>query len=266
MLLAQLTDTHVLDPDSGEERWVDNNARLAMAVESINAERPRPDAVLATGDLTNDGRPAETDELVRQLRGLEMPVLALPGNHDNRALLWAAFDLPWAGPDNLSWTIDVGELRIIGLDTQRPGAIGGVFDAEREAWLTGALADAAADGRPTLIAMHHPPFETGIVWMDHDLYRRADAFAALVAANPHVTRIVCGHLHRPVQSVVAGVLATVGLSTVHHVALNLDPDSDIELIRDPAGYQLHRFQDGRWVSHTRYIDTGEQAFRPSWAD
>jgi 3',5'-cyclic AMP phosphodiesterase CpdA len=265
MLLAQLTDTHVLDPDSDEERWVDNNARLRMAVDSINAERPAPEVVLATGDLTNDGQQAETDELIRQLDRLEVPVLVLPGNHDDRQQLRVAFDHPWASPDHLSWSVDVGELRIIGLDTQRPGAIGGVFDTEREVWLTGALAEAATTGRPTMIAMHHPPFDTGIPWMDDDMFPGADRFAALIAASPHVGRIVCGHIHRPVQSVVAGVLTTVGLSTVHHVALNLEPDSDVELIRDPAGYQLHRFQHGHWVSHTRYIDTGEVAFRPSWA-
>ena len=87
-----------------------------------------------------------------------------------------------------------------------------------------------------------------------------------MAAHPNVTRIVCGHIHRPVQSLVGGALATVGLSTVHHVALNLADVSPIELIRDPAGYQLHRYRDGRWVSHTRYIDTAEPAFAPSWAD
>ncbi len=264
MLIAQLTDTHILEVDTDEEHYVDNNGRLAQAVASINAESPRPDVVLATGDLTNDGRPGEQAELMRLLGGLEMPVLALPGNHDSRDLMRASFDQPWAADSHLSWSVDVGELRIIGLDTQLPGAVGGLFDAEREAWLASALADAAAAGRPTLLAMHHPPFPTGIVWMDEGCLPGAERFEALIRANPQVGRILCGHIHRPVQSVVGGVLATVGLSTVHHVALNLRTDSTVELIRDPAGYQLHRFEGGRWVSHTRYIDTDEAPFTPHW--
>lgn len=266
MLIAQLTDTHILEVDTDEEHYVDNNHRLEQAVASINAEDPRPELVLATGDLTNDGRPGEQAELMRILGALEVPVLALPGNHDDRARMRASFDQPWAAESHLSWAVDVGELRIIGLDTQLPGAVGGMFDAEREAWLAAALADAKASGRPTVVAMHHPPFPTGIVWMDRNCYPGADRFAALIAANPQVGRIFCGHIHRSVQSVVGGVLASVGVSTVHHVALNLRPDSEVELIRDPAGYQLHWFDQGRWVTHTRWIDTGEAPFPPHWLE
>lgn len=266
MLLAQLTDTHVLDPTSGEVRFVDNNGRLALAVGSLNAERPRPDLVLATGDLTNDGQPAQMAELMAQLGRLDIPVLALPGNHDDRGLMRAAFDQPWASPENLSWSVDVGELRIIGLDTTIPRQVPGLFDPEREAWLRSALADARTSGRPTLLAMHHPPFASGISWMDDTMLARADAFESLIRDNPQVTRILCGHLHRPVTAVVGGVATSVGLSTVHHVALSLAEHSDIEMIRDPAGYQLHRFEGGRWVTHTRYIDTDQTAFSPDWAN
>lgn len=263
LLLAQLTDTHVLSPTSDEERWVDNNGRLAMAVASLMAERPRPDAILATGDLTNNAAPGELEELQQQLEPLEIPILALPGNHDDRGQIRSAFDMPWAADDNLSWVVDIDELRVIGLDTTVPKKHHGDFDTEREAWLADALADAA--GRPTVVAMHHPPFASGVQWMDASQLRRADAFAALIAASPHVQRIFCGHLHRPVQTVIGGVSTTVGLSTVHHIALDLSPAAPIEIIRDPTGYQLHHYVDGGWISHTRYIDTGETAFTPSWA-
>ncbi|MGF1596136.1 MAG: phosphodiesterase [Acidimicrobiales bacterium] len=262
-LVAQLTDTHILDPASDEERWVDNNGRLAQAVASLNAESPRPDLVVATGDLTNGAKAAETDELVRLLEPLEVPLLVLPGNHDERPLIRAAFDMPWDDDVHLSWSVEVGPITIVGLDTAVPGAEHGEFDADREAWLRRALAEAAP--RPTVVAMHHPPFASGIGWMDRSRLRRSDAFADTIAANPHVTRVLCGHLHRPIQTTVGGVSCSVGLSTVHHVALDLSPTARVELIRDPAGYQLHHLADGSWVTHTRYIDTGEVPLTPSWA-
>jgi 3',5'-cyclic AMP phosphodiesterase CpdA len=263
MLLAQLTDTHVLDPSSDEERWVDNNRRLAEAVAALNGERPRPELVLATGDLTNGGQPGELAELVRLLEPLETPVLPLPGNHDDRDGFRQAFDMPWTEPDHLSWVVDVDRLRLVGLDTMVPGEIGGTLDAERERWLTEALAD--DPDRPTAIAMHHPPFVSGIGFMDDSNLARHDAFADVVAANPQVGRIFCGHLHRPVQTTVAGVPVTVGPSTVQHVALDLLPGAPTRMIRDPAGYHLHRFDGTTWLTHTRYIDTGEAPFVPSWA-
>jgi 3',5'-cyclic AMP phosphodiesterase CpdA len=262
MLLAQVSDTHVLDPASDEERWVDNNGRLAEAVRALNDERPRPEVVLATGDLTNNAEPGELAELVRLLAPLEIPLLVLPGNHDARDGLRATFDMPWASEDHLSWTVQLGPLRLIGLDTLVPGKAHGELDSEREEWLRQALAEAGS--RPTAVAMHHPPFASGISWMDRSRLRRADAFVALLRANPQVSRVFCGHLHRPVQAVVGGVTTTACLSTVHHVALNLAADAPIEIIRDPAGYQLHHYDDdsATWVSHTRYIDTGEKPFAP----
>ena len=74
VLIAQISDTHVLDPTSDEERWVDNNRRLAQAVRSLNDERPAPAAVLATGDLVNDGAPGELAELASRLDAMTREV------------------------------------------------------------------------------------------------------------------------------------------------------------------------------------------------
>ncbi|MGI9595684.1 MAG: metallophosphoesterase, partial [Acidimicrobiales bacterium] len=160
MLLAQLTDTHIVDPDGENELLVDNNERLAKAVDRLAAETVQPDLILATGDMTENGSAAEMDILLGSLAPLQAPILALPGNHDVRDTFRTAFDMPWATTDShLSWTVDVGELHIIGLDTLLPGSHGGLFDEERQRWLTDAL-DESGD-RTTVIAMHHPPFLSG---------------------------------------------------------------------------------------------------------
>ena len=59
LFIAQLTDSHVVVPGTDEELFVDNNERLASAVNMVISESPRVSAVLATGDLTNWGYPAE---------------------------------------------------------------------------------------------------------------------------------------------------------------------------------------------------------------
>ena len=82
LLIAQLTDPHVVVPGTDEELFVDNNERLAGAVRQVNQESPQMSAVLATGDLTNWGHPAEYEALASLLEPLAVPVLAIPGNHD----------------------------------------------------------------------------------------------------------------------------------------------------------------------------------------
>jgi len=238
MLLAQLTDTHVVDStDLSLVQFVDNNDRLRLAVDRLNAESVQPEAVLATGDLTDSGSEAELAELTTQLDRLNAPLLALPGNHDVRDGFREAFAMPWAD-NHLSWVVELNGLRIIGLDTLLPGSHGGIFDAERAEWLTNALNDSGDN--PTVIAMHHPPFNSGIGAMDRMGLEGKEQFANVVANRPNLTRIFCGHLHRPMTSTVGGVTTTVCLSTVHHVELNFEPDAPLQVICDPGGYQLHR--------------------------
>lgn len=263
VLIGQLTDTHVLAPDDDTtEVFVDNNARLADAVASINAEEPGLDLVVATGDLTNDARADEYDELCDLLGGVTVDLLPLPGNHDERTELRGRFpDVPWAGAEHASWVATVGHVRVIGLDSTRPGHHGGEFDDDRAAWLSSVLAE-AHDG-VTLLAMHHPPFRSGIDWMDANGFLGLDLLAEVVHGQP-IARIMCGHLHRPMGSSFAGIPAQVGMSTVQHVALDLRGVGAIAVIDDPVGYQIHQVVDDAVVTHSRYIGTGLPIV-PKWA-
>lgn len=264
-LLAQLTDTHVVAADTDELLYVDNNEHVRLAVESLNSESPPIAAVVATGDLTQWGSPAEFDQLAELVAPLTMPFLPLPGNHDDRGRLRSGFpNHPWVDDDHASWVQHVDGVRIIGLDTTVPGEPGGLVDERRAAWLSSVLAE-AHDGT-TILAMHHPPFATGIGWMDRSGLDGRMRLEAVLRDQPHVDRIWCGHLHRPITSQVAGVPAEVGLSTAVHVALDLAPDAAIRVVRDPVGYRVHMIGRGTIVSHTRYIDTGEDPFAPEWAE
>lgn len=91
MLIAQITDLHMRTPGDKAYGIIDPAAFLGPAVRALNALSPRPDCVLITGDLTDLGRPHEYAQLRAQLQALEMPYFLLPGNHDDRAGLRAAF-------------------------------------------------------------------------------------------------------------------------------------------------------------------------------
>ncbi len=282
MLLAQLTDTHVVEAEYDGELYVDNNARLAMAVERLNSETVMPDVVVATGDLTDNGSDAEMAALADLLQPLRIPLLPLVGNHDRKDTFAQHFEMPWASSTNLSWAADVGPLRVLGLDTMvnqpnRQGLAlrdvihGGVFDDERADWLADELANAGSG--PVVIAMHHPPFDSGIHWMDKNGLTGQDRFAEVIASSAaNILRILCGHLHRSIVTTVGGVITSTGLSTVQHVELDLAGNAPVRLVLDDPGYQLHRFEADRHnptgyrcVSHTRHFDTGHQPINPSWA-
>ncbi|NOX28955.1 MAG: phosphodiesterase [Actinobacteria bacterium] len=263
LIIAQLSDPHVLEP--GAVEFVDNNAMLRLVVESLNAEAVQPTVVLGTGDLTCWGRERQYQELADILAPLNAPFLAMVGNHDDRSFMRETFpDTPWADAEHASWVHEFDGITLIGLDSTSPGRHGPTFDADRQAWLENALATASS---PVILAMHHPPFESGIDWMDADGALGRNELRQTISGSPAIVlRILSGHLHRPIVTTFAGVTASVCPATTYHVALDLEPAAKPRVVRDPRGYQLHLISDANVLTHTRYIDTGEAPFDPEWND
>lgn len=241
VLLAQLTDSHIRPPGLVFADVVDTLGMLRAGIDAVLAQRPLPDAVLLSGDLTNDGEP-EAYALIRpELARLPMPVYAVPGNHDDREAmreLAAVAEIGAAAPFR-QFTADFGALRLIGLDSLVPGEPHGELCTQRLDWLAAAL-DAAAD-RPVLLMVHHPPPATGIGFMDRIGLRSSPALDALIRRHAgHLERIVSGHVHRPVFYRWHGVPVSIGPGVAHHVTLALD-EREPTFALEPPGYHLHRW-------------------------
>ena len=79
MIIAQISDTHIdLDGPKGPARIRD----LELCVDDINRLDPPPDAVIHTGDLVQNGSPAEYREAARILGALSRPLHVAAGNRD----------------------------------------------------------------------------------------------------------------------------------------------------------------------------------------
>jgi len=250
MLIAQISDPHIVPPGALLYGGVDTAGFLRRAVAALNALEPPPDIVVITGDLVDKGEPAEYDHLRALLAPLAAPVFVIPGNHDSREPLRAAFaaDGYLPGDGFLNYAIDDFPVRLIALDTLVPGEGGGELCAERLLWLDRALA--AAPDRPTAVMMHHPPFATGIERMDRAGLREPEAFGAIIARHGQVERILCGHLHRAIERRFAGTVAGTAPSTAHQIRLDINPGAPLRFMFEPPGYQLHLWQGGGLVSHT----------------
>src|SRR3954466_4634458 len=139
LLLAHISDPHVGADWAGQ----DPVERLAAAVRGIDALAPRPIAVLVSGDLAETGADAEYEQVRALMGSLDLPLYVLPGNCDDRATLRRHFDVPGVGAEPVQYVADLGALRLVVLDSTRPGEDGGELDEERLAWLDAALGDAA---------------------------------------------------------------------------------------------------------------------------
>lgn len=258
MLIAQISDPHVKLPGRLAYRRVDTAAMLRACVCALQAVTPQPDLLLLTGDLVDGGRPEEYEHLKSILAPLGQRILAVPGNHDQRDAMRAAFaDEDYLPRESfLQCAIDNDyPLRLVGLDTLIPGAGAGELCAERLAWLDATLRQRPQS--PTLLMMHHPPFVTGIGHMDRIGLAGRAGFAEIVARHPQVQLILCGHLHRVIRGAVGGRPAMTCPSPAHQVALDLRDEALSCFRMEPPGFLLHRWHDGQLVSHVAPIGNFE---------
>ncbi|WP_438390651.1 phosphodiesterase [Caballeronia sp. DA-9] len=260
MLLAQISDLHIKIPGALAYRKVDTAACLRKCVERLNTMSPRPDAVLVTGDLTDFGTVDEYRHVADCLKPLTMPVYLMVGNHDDRAALREVFDTDYlqkeaTGTDFVQFAFDLGELRVIALDSQIPRASPGTLCDARLQWLERQLDKAR--GRPVIVALHHPPFATGIGHMD-DMALDAEAaakLATLISRHPNVERVLCGHVHRPVHRRFGATIASIAPSTAHQVVLDLHADAPSRFVLEPGAFALHYWNaDVGLVSHHAYVE------------
>lgn len=251
MLIAQISDTHIMRDGALMSGRVDTARHLERAVAHLLALDPRPDLVLATGDLVDAGSAAEYARLRSILAMLPMPVYVVPGNHDARDTLRAAFadHLPVTG--FLHYVVEDHPLRLIALDTLVPEAPHGELCDVRLNWLEARLGES---NRPTIIFMHHPPFACGIAEFDRiALIGGATRLAEIVRRHSQVERVLCGHVHRPVQVRWAGTLASIGPSTAHYATLDLRPNVDFSFTLEPPAVALHHWQGGALVTHLSHV-------------
>ena len=249
MIIAQISDTHILARSSADPVAAKRAENLRQCVLDIN--RQGVDAVIHTGDSVHHGVAEEYAHLAEILAELRAPLFLTPGNRDRHDGIRRAFShltyLPRDG-DFLHYVIEDYPMRLVALDSVRAGERKGVYCGERLAWLESTLA--REPDRPTLLFIHHPPFDVG----DHYVggYRRsedAEALAATVNRHKQVKRLLCGHVHSLHHESWGGTVATIMPS----VAVDLRKGVDAALGETPL-YLLHCVsQTGELVTDMRLV-------------
>jgi 3',5'-cyclic-AMP phosphodiesterase len=195
--IAQISDLHIKRPGSLAYGRVDTAKALERCVAALNAFNPSPDFVVISGDLADTPTAEEYDHLKGLLAQLRLPFAAIPGNHDAREMMRAAFSGLQYGPSSgtLNQRIEIMGLDLVLLDSSVPGKPHGVLDSATLEWLDSVLA--LAPERPALLFLHHPPFKAGIWHMDRQNLLNADALELVVRRHRRVQlrRAMCIEPH-----------------------------------------------------------------------
>lgn len=253
-MFVQLTDLHIREPGRLAYGRIDTAPYLRRAVAAVRQLRQRPEAVVITGDLSDFGRAAEYAHLAELLAPLDMPVYLLPGNHDEREQLRRSFPShKYLGREGfVQYSVRIGGIRLLTLDTCEPGHSHGSLCAGRLGWLEAQLERHRDE--PVVVAMHHPPFRTLIGHMDDiGLLQGAAELEALIARHPNVERVICGHLHRAIDVRFGGTIASTSPAPAHQVALDLDPAAASQWLLEPPQFRVFAMDGNRLVGHLASI-------------
>jgi Icc protein len=196
VLIAQVTDCHLSADPQKKYRGVNPYKTLKALMRKIRLLKP--DLLLASGDLSEDASPASYHSLRDIFVPLDIPVLALPGNHDDPGLLSMTF--PPSPVDGLEVS-DHGGWQIIRLNSCLPGRHEGLLSR-------GVM------GRPRLIALHHQPMEVGSPWIDKYALLEPEKFLGIIDQYPDVKATVWGHVHQVFDAERNGIAMLGGPSSV----------------------------------------------------
>ena len=195
------------------------------------------------------------------MTALPMPYFAIPGNHDDRDVMRAALDPATFGGSHdatVRFAIDAFDVRLVGIDGNRRRSPGAALDDATFAWLAATLSDA----RPTILAVHQPPFRTGLHYLDAFGFRGARRLRDLIARHPHVGRVVCGHIHCVRERALGPTLFASAPSTVPTLVPLVFMDGRIVGVRREApGFALHAWSASGGFATTTYRREAGGAYR-----
>jgi 3',5'-cyclic-AMP phosphodiesterase len=245
--LLQITDTHLYADPSGEAYGVNTALSLERVVDAVFVRgRRRPDAIVVTGDVSNDLSEGSYRRLRAALANRGAPVLCLPGNHDDPRLMAELLDadgFQYCGRDEL------GGWGLVTVDTHAPGEVGGWLSDKAITTLDSDLA--AFRDRPVVVCMHHPPVPIGSAWLDRISLGNPGEFFAVAARHPQVRVVLAGHVHQDFDGMHGNVRVLTTPSTCVQFAPGAD---DFAIDPRPPGYRwLELHSDGALRTDSHWL-------------
>ncbi|MBD1585226.1 3',5'-cyclic-AMP phosphodiesterase [Pseudomonas typographi] len=256
VLLLQLTDSHLFAEEDGTLHGMNTAASLEQVVRQALAELPAIDLLLATGDLSQDGTAASYQRFAQTTACIKAPKRWLAGNHDEPAVMQQLY----GERELLDPVTDMGNWRVVMLDSTVPGSIPGVLSTDQLRLLEDALADEPS--RHHLVCLHHHPVSIGCAWMEPIGLRNAGEFFEVTDRYPQVRAILWGHVHQEWDTLRNGVRLLASPSTCIQFApraeafaldriapgyrwLRLHPDGNLEtgVVRVP-GFEFSQHPGG----------------------
>ncbi|MCW8877962.1 MAG: 3',5'-cyclic-AMP phosphodiesterase [Kangiellaceae bacterium] len=248
--LVQITDSHIFEAPEGCLLGLNTRDSFEAVCDRVKREEWRPDAILATGDLSQDASPESYQYLADYFKGMDIPTFWLPGNHDNPETmeLYLSNSKVLAAKQLL-----IGHWQVILLDSSVKGKVHGNLSNEQLKFLERALK--RYPDKHTLVTLHHQPKDVGSIWLDQIGLKNHEALENIVGQFPQVKGVLWGHVHQEYDKKFEGIHWIASPSS----CVQFKPGSeDFSAGVEAPGYRyINLYSDGRIESIVHRIDNME---------
>lgn len=254
--LLQLTDPHLYQDESRELYGVNTAATFRATLAKGLAESPGPlDAVLVTGDIAEDGLRGTYERFRTAMSGIGVPVLCIPGNHEDRSILSSVLGSP---PLQFGGSIRFPGWRVVMLDSHLQDSDAGLLEDGELERLDRELA--AAGGEHVLVCLHHQPIPMGSPWLDGVGLQNGDALEAVLDRHDNVRAVLWGHVHQASDRIHRGMRMMSTPSTCAQFTPNTE--TCVMDLRPPGFRWLELLPNGEISTEVVWLDELRQAERP----
>lgn len=197
--VAQITDCHLQADPTTPYKGVDADAHLDQCLAWLQ-DHAQVDVLLLTGDLSHFGSLKAYQRLQQKLTSVLCPSIWLAGNHDDCQAMQQVCNQP---VQELR-VFDYKHWQVLAINTtaKPDGAGGGSVSDQQMKDLATTLEQ--NHGKPVCLFMHHNAVPVNSAWQDNIMLANASEFNALIAANPQVKMVVCGHVHQEIDEILLG--------------------------------------------------------------
>ncbi|WP_420414756.1 metallophosphoesterase [Roseibium sp.] len=255
MKLIHLTDLHIAPDDKGTA-YEGAAERAARAVDIINADHADAELCVVTGDIVYDPDPIAYELAEQILSKLQVPVVSLVGNHDDRDMAVNTLSSLTLDRDGFAQcVVKTSGATCILLDTKAEGTHAGAFCKIRQDWLKAALNEINGS-EPVWIFLHHAPFPTGLPAMDTIGLNLEDATALgdLLAAHGGAEHLFFGHYHRPMSGRWRNIAFSAHRSLMLQCALDLKTQEHVPAVPEEPQFGIVLAQPDLTVVHYHDFD------------
>ncbi|CCH65799.1 3',5'-cyclic-nucleotide phosphodiesterase [Richelia intracellularis HM01] len=239
--VAQITDIHLFADENQELLGIPTKDSFCAVIEHLGNLDTEIDMLLLTGDISGDGSPESYENLQNLLYPLRLPTYSVPGNHDCSNVMKEVLNLKLFSRRK---SFERGGWNFILLNSCISEQAHGYLSIETLDWLDAQLT--ILDSKPTLIALHHPPFLINSQWLDKSRLQNPEDLFAIIDRHSYIKLVICGHIHQEFQY----QRYQVNYLSTPSTCIQFQPNSpDFTLDDKQPGFRyLKLYSNGDWES------------------